>query len=501
MLSVAESRAENSELRPRSGSLPAAFTGRIDRRLSLVYVSLFILVFSLGGVSLYLLASHLIKSAATSRQSEQIHIIEQIDRRLQDFTSQTQLAHLQGTAIPVSFIESSSRDFESFLARYRNAGGTAGNIQELSQMIADAERIAMAIKNRNQQGNIGVNAHALAAMETIQQHIQAFTEGLSEEHERVEDQLVSETHHKMKILIGFNIALLLLGTFFLIALRRYFNYAIAAPLRKLAERSSRIAKGEFPESMPIASKDEIGLLSHSFNNMAERLKEHQETLKGLAILEERERLACELHDSLAQDLACIRLKLIEADKRVGANETGAVQEMTRDLFTMVDEAYQDLRESIFGLRALRLRKDIGVVNALTEFLRDFSEVRKLPVELCVANPEAIQFAPQVEIQFIRILHEALTNMVKHAGATRGKITITTDDCSATVTIEDDGRGFYPETLSEASLRFGLKTMNDRARSVGANLQLDSAPDRGTKLTLRLPLVKANHHEAHPSIIG
>jgi len=223
MLSVAESRAENSELRPRSGSLPAAFTGRIDRRLSLVYVSLFILVFSLGGVSLYLLASHLIKSAATSRQSEQIHIIEQIDRRLQDFTSQTQLAHLQGTAIPVSFIESSSRDFESFLARYRNAGGTAGNIQELSQMIADAERIAMAIKNRNQQGNIGVNAHDLAAMETIQQHIQAFTEGLSEEHERVEDQLVSETHHKMKILIGFNIALLLLGTFFLIALRRYLT--------------------------------------------------------------------------------------------------------------------------------------------------------------------------------------------------------------------------------------------------------------------------------------
>jgi len=137
-----------------------------------------------------------------------------------------------------------------------------------------------------------------------------------------------------------------------------------------------------------------------------------------------------------------------------------------------------------------LRKDIGIVNALTEFLRDFSEVRKLSVELHVAKPETTQFAPQVEIQFIRILHEALTNMVKHARATRGQITITTDDCRATITIEDDGRGFYPETLSEASLRFGLKTMNDRARSVGADLQLDSAPDRGTKLTLRLPLVKS-----------
>jgi len=501
MLSLAESRAGNSELRPRSDSWSAAFTGRIDRRLTLVYISLFILVFSLGGVSLYLLASHLIKSANISRQSEQIHIIEQIDRRLQDFISRTELAHLQGMAIPVSFIETSLRDFDSFLTRYRNAGGTASQVQKLEQMIADAERIATAMRNETGRGNIGVNTHDLAAMETVQQHIQAFTESLTEEHERVEDQLVSETHHKMKIIIGFNIVLLLLGTVFLIALRRYFNYAIAAPLRKLSERSGSIAIGEFPESMPIASNDEIGLLSHSFNEMAERLKEHQEKLKGLAILEERERLACELHDSLAQDLACIRLRLIEADKRVGVSETGAVRELTRELFTMVDEAYQDLRESIFGLRALRLRKEIGIVNALSEFLGDFSEVRKLPVELHVANPHLIQFAPRVEIQFIRIVHEALTNMVKHARATRGKITITTDDCSAKIIIEDDGRGFYPETFSEASLHFGLKTMHDRARSVGADLQLDSAPGRGTKLTLCLPLLKANYHEVHSPIVG
>jgi NarL family two-component system sensor histidine kinase LiaS len=497
MLSLADSLAGDGALQPQSESLQAAFTGRIDQRLSLAFVSLFILVYALGGVSLYLLASHLIKSAVISRQSEQVHIVEQIDRRLQDFTSRTQLAHLQGTRIPASAIESSSRDFESFLTRYRRAGGPAANINELRQMIEDAEHIASTIVRRDsyQAGNT-VNTHDLAAMETIQQRIQAFTERLTEEHERVEDQLVSETHHKMRLIIGFNVALVLLGTVFLLALRRYFNYAIAAPLRKLAERSSKIAQGEFSENMPIASRDEIGLLSHSFNHMAERLKEHQEKLTGLAILEERERLACELHDSLAQDLACMRLKLIASDK-----STGASQESIQELFTMVDEAYQDLRESIFGLRALSLRKNIGVVNALTEFLRDFSEVRKLPVELHVANPEAIQFAPQVEIQFMRILHEALTNMVKHARATRGKITITTEDHSATIVIEDNGRGFCPETLSEASLRFGLKTMNDRARSVGAELQLDSTPEKGTKVTIRLPLVKPNHDEAHSAIIG
>jgi signal transduction histidine kinase len=212
-------------------------------------------------------------------------------------------------------------------------------------------------------------------------------------------------------------------------------------------------------------------------------------------------LACELHDSLAQDLACIRLKLIGTDRSLNGNATDATKELIEELFTIVDEAYQNLRESIFGLRALILRKDVGVVNALREFLRDFSEVRKLPVELDIADPEAIQFSPQVEIQFIRILHEALTNIVKHAHATRGKITITTDDNIATITIEDDGRGFCPEKISEASLRFGLETMKDRARSVGAELKLDSAPETGTKVTIRLPLLKAIHNETHPAIVG
>jgi len=507
MFSLADPLLGNphSDLAPQSESLRTAFTGRIDRRLSVVFISLFVFVLSLGGISLYLLASHLIKSAVISRQSEQVHIVEQIDRRLQDFASRIQLAHLQGRTIPNSFIETSLREFESLLTHYKNAGGAARNIQEVRQMITDAERIASAIMHRMQHGlsrsRSDVNTHDLAVMEAIQQRIQALTEQVTEEHERVEDQLVSETRQKMRLMIGLNIALLLIGTVFLVVLRRYFNHAIAVPLRRLVERSSSIAKGEFPETMPIVSTDEIGLLSHSFNHMAERLKEHQEKLKGLAILEERERLACELHDSLAQDLACIRLKLIGTDRSLNGNATDATKELIEELFTIVDEAYQNLRESIFGLRALILRKDVGVVNALREFLRDFSEVRKLPVELDIADPETIQFSPQVEIQFIRILHEALTNIVKHAHATRGKITITTDDNIATITIEDDGRGFCPEKISEASLRFGLETMKDRARSVGAELKLDSAPETGTKVTIRLPLLKAIHNETHPAIVG
>src|SRR5882724_1357682 len=210
MFSLADPLLGNphSDLAPQSESLRTVFTGRIDRRLSVVFISLFVFVLSLGGISLYLLASHLIKSAVISRQSEQVHIVEQIDRRLQDFASRIQLAHLQGRTIPNSFIETSLREFESLLTHYKNAGGAARNIQEVRQMITDAERIASAIMHRMQHGlsrsRSDVNTHDLAVMEAIQQRIQAFTEQVTEEHERVEDQLVSETRQKMRLMIGLN---------------------------------------------------------------------------------------------------------------------------------------------------------------------------------------------------------------------------------------------------------------------------------------------------------
>jgi two-component system, NarL family, sensor histidine kinase LiaS len=469
------------------------FTGRLDRRLSFVFVSLFILVLLVGGASLYLLSSHLLKSDIIARQSEQVHIVEQIDRRLQYFTSEIQLAQLQGRAIPDSLTRTYSRDFETLLTRYKNAEGAERNIQEMRQMIADAERVAERIVDRMQSGlgrvHTDVNIPDLELMEAIQQRIQVFTDRISVEHERIEDQLVSETRQKMRLTIVFNIALVLIGTLFLLASKRYFNYAIALPLRQLAQRSSDIARGEFSKNMPVTSRDEIGLLSHSFNRMAEQLKEHEEKLKGLAILEERERLACELHDSLAQDLASLRLKLVEGERSFGGNASSETNKLLSELFQIVDAAYQNLRESIFGLRALAVKNHVGLVAALGDYLSDFTEVREIPVELKVDHPEMIHFSSQAEIQLIRIIHEALTNIVNHAQATKGKISIENDDQSAHITIEDDGRGFFAERTSETSLRFGLETMKDRAKSVGGELSISSAPGQGTRVTIRVPLAR------------
>src|SRR5437870_6670788 len=130
-----------------NGNVPddAEFTGRIDRRLSFVFVFLFVLVLLVGGTSLYLLSSHLLKSDIIARQSEQVHIVEQIDRQLQYFTSEIQLAQLQRRAISDSLIKTSAKDFETLLTLYKESGGAQRNIQEMRQMISDAERVAARI--------------------------------------------------------------------------------------------------------------------------------------------------------------------------------------------------------------------------------------------------------------------------------------------------------------------------------------------------------------------
>ena len=223
--------------------------------------------------------------------------------------------------------------------------------------------------------------------------------------------------------------------------------------------------------------------------MAQQLRDHEERLKGLVILEERERLARELHDDLAQDLAFLRLKLIEADRSLGPSTSTDTRLLVKEMFTIVDRGYQNLRQAIFGLRALDLETSGGLVPALRDYLGDFSEVRKIPVALEVSGDGAFQLGPQAQSQLIRIIHEALTNIVKHADASKGIVRIEKDGDTARITVEDDGKGFAIEKISQDGLHFGLQTMRGRAEAAGGTLTVDSAPGQGTRVIVRLPLAR------------
>ena len=171
------------------------FTGKIDRKLSIVFVSLFILVLVVGGTSFYLLRSHLLKSDIISKQSKQIEFVEALGSRLQSFTAEIQMAQLQGRAIPDSLLKSSVSDFEKLLTLYEKSGGTRENIQEMQQIIADAERVAARIISRLQNSpgdsRSEVNIRDLEVMEGIQHRIQVFNDRIDVEHESTEERLIS----------------------------------------------------------------------------------------------------------------------------------------------------------------------------------------------------------------------------------------------------------------------------------------------------------------------
>lgn len=457
------------------GPASTGFRGRIDHRLSVVFVSLFLLVLMVGATSLYLLGSLLLRSQEIGRESEQVHLVERMHRTLQYFFSAVQQAQLQGRAVPDSLRQTSMADLESLLTLYRRAGGTGENVREFQQIVADAERLTR------------LDARDPQLLEATHRQLRVFTERISAEHETSELRHVQQTRRNLRITIGFNVAFVLLGALFLLGSQRYFHRAIALPLRRLAERSSEIARGDLPAAMPVTSSDEIGRLSDAFNRMGQQLREHEERLKGLTIVEERERLARELHDNLAQDLAFLRLKLIEADRSLAAASSPETKRLVGETFAIVDGAYGNLRQAIFGLHALDLRTKGGFVPALTEYLRDFSDLRGLPVTLQAPDSWAFRLPPQAETHLIRIVHEALTNIVKHAQATRAAVILERDGGAARITIEDDGKGFLVEQAPDDGLHFGLTTMKERAEAVGGTLTIESAPGHGTRVIVRVPL--------------
>jgi two-component system nitrate/nitrite sensor histidine kinase NarX len=242
--------------------------------------------------------------------------------------------------------------------------------------------------------------------------------------------------------------------------------------------------------MPVTSTDEIGRLSHGFNRMAEQLREHEETLKGLVTLEERQRLARELHDNLAQDLALLRLKLVETDQRLGADVASETKTLVHEMVATVDAGYQNLREAIFGLQVLDPKSADALMTSLGNYLSDFSALRKIPVALHAPAGATLVMSPQTHTQMIRIVHEALANIVRHAGASKATVTIDRVGERARITIADDGRGFVPEAAAKDARHFGLRTMKERAESVGGTLEIRSLPGHGTQVILELPMDRA-----------
>ena len=209
-------------------------------------------------------------------------------------------------------------------------------------------------------------------------------------------------------------------------------------------------------------------------------------LHHLAGLEERDRLARELHDHLAQGLGYLKVKATITDDLFSDGQFDQAQESLQELKKATQILYTDVREQIFNLRTAVKERD-SFFSILRDYLSDYRIHYGLNVHLVIENECLSEFSPEVGAQLLRIVQEALTNVRRHSDAGKVLIHCAQGGEQVNIRIEDDGRGFYPlEIEKEAGQHYGLQIMRERAESVGGSLKLDSQPGQGTRVVVQVP---------------
>jgi signal transduction histidine kinase len=200
--------------------------------------------------------------------------------------------------------------------------------------------------------------------------------------------------------------------------------------------------------------------------------------------EERKRLARELHDEAIQDLIALKQR-VQMARRGLAREPGALEGQLAELQAMLETAIQDVRRFSRALRPIYL-EEAGLVAALEGVARDAGQ-RQMQVTFDV-DGEPRRLPPEAELALYRIVQEALSNVARHAHASKVQVRIAYDH-DVVVRVQDDGLGFTaPERVSDLATagHYGLMGMQERAQLVGAHLTVASAPGAGTTVEICYP---------------
>jgi two-component system NarL family sensor kinase len=228
--------------------------------------------------------------------------------------------------------------------------------------------------------------------------------------------------------------------------------------------------------------DQIGLAIQR----AQLSAEHTRAATRLATIEERNRLAREIHDTLAQGLAAIALQLETADALFQSRPKRA-QETIQKALQLARSNLEEARHSVMDLRAAPLQK-----HSLTEALAALAVAEQVPPVdyTCLPTQRFPILSARIETGLYRIAQEALTNARKHAKAHKISMTLIAEEQWISLSVQDDGCGFDLESVAEQTNRssghFGLAGMNERIKLLGGNLCISSEPGAGTSIEVSIP---------------
>jgi len=216
-----------------------------------------------------------------------------------------------------------------------------------------------------------------------------------------------------------------------------------------------------------------------------------EQVHQLAALEERERLAREIHDNLAQALSVLKLQASYAEDLLRNGQYEQLETYLGELKRTATEAHDDARDAIFSLRQ-RAASPEEFLASIRAHLDRYHRLYGLNVELVVQDETLIDLTPAAVVQLTRIIQEALANVRKHARANSVRVRMERCDDQYCITVVDDGRGFDSGELAHRERGaggMGLQIMRERVESLGGTLEIDSEPGEGTRVIVGIPLAE------------
>lgn len=294
---------------------------------------------------------------------------------------------------------------------------------------------------------------------------------------------------------GATLVLLLIGFG---AIYGFFQmYRTKVQLERLRETLLQWEKGSVTRAVPELGYDEVGRIGEQLGRISKKWEEQVTSLQRLsthnaqlaeqarvsAIVEERQRLARELHDAVSQQLFAISMtatavgRTLEKDFDRAQRQVALIEEMA-------SVAQSEMRALLLHLRPVYLEGK-HLEQGLKELVRELQS--KVPMEISLEMDEGIQLVKGIENHLFRIIQEAMSNALRHSKAERIEIRIQRKDKAIRVIIRDDGEGFELDDKKQAS--YGLSNMQERVNEIGGSIVWITAPGKGTRIEITVPVME------------
>ncbi|MFD2615160.1 HAMP domain-containing sensor histidine kinase [Paenibacillus gansuensis] len=267
-------------------------------------------------------------------------------------------------------------------------------------------------------------------------------------------------------------------------------------LEVLHESMLYLEKGNLARPVPKLGEDEIGRLGEQLGRISRKWEEQVNSLQRLstnnaqlaekarfsAVVEERQRLARELHDAVSQQLFAISMTATAVGRTLGTDFEKAQRQIGL-IEEMASVAQSEMRALLLHLRPVHLEGK-KLSQGLQELIQELSD--RVPIDISFDMDEHIRLVKGVEDHLFRIVQEALSNTLRHSRATTMDIKVQQREDTVKLLIIDNGVGFDLEAQKHAA--YGIVSMKERVTEIGGSISIVSAPGKGTRIDIRIPVI-------------